>query len=331
MKPYSCARDEFKISDRQMVFLDANENAFAGSVGRYPDPQQTALKIELSKLKDISVDKILLGNGSDEVIDLIFRAFCEPGKDNIITLPPTYGMYGVLASLNDVNNREVYLDNDFQPNVASILRSVNENTKIIFLCSPNNPTGNSFSPESIREILEKFNGLVVLDEAYIDFSESKSWMDEIDNYPNLLIIQTFSKARGMAGLRLGSLFAQRSIISILNKIKPPYNVNILSQQQGIAGLLKIRQFDTHLELIKEARELLSRQLGEIKFVKKVYPSDANFILVKVDHAGMRYRQLLDEGIVVRDRSSQPLCDNCIRITVGTEQENQKLINVLKKL
>lgn len=331
MQPYSSARDEFKNYDHQMVFLDANENSFAGSVGRYPDPQQTILKAELTRLKNVCMDTILLGNGSDEVIDLIFRAFCEPGKDNIITLPPTYGMYGVLANLNDIENREVYLTPEFQPNIPLILENIDSNTKIIFLCSPNNPTGNSFKAEYIRELVETFDGLIVLDEAYIDFSESKSWLDEIVDYPNLLIIQTLSKARGMAGLRVGMLFAQAPVIALLNKIKPPYNVNILSQQQGFAGLQKTRQFDTHLELIKESREQLIRQLSEIKFIQKVYPSDANFILIKVDHAGLRYRQLLQMGIVVRDRSSQPLCEDCLRITIGTQQENQTLINALKSL
>jgi len=331
MQPYSSARDEYKNYDHQMVFLDANENSFAGSVGRYPDPQQTILKAELAKLKNICMDTILLGNGSDEVIDLIFRAFCEPGKDNVITLPPTYGMYGVLASLNDIENREVLLTDDFQPNVTAIFEKADANTKIIFLCSPNNPTGNAFSDESIRELVENFNGLIVLDEAYIDFSGSKSWLDEIVDYPNLLIIQTLSKARGMAGLRVGMLLAQPAVIALLNKIKPPYNVNILSQQQGFAGLQKTRQFDTHLDLIKESRRKLIEELPQIKFIQKVYPSDANFILIKVDHAGLRYRQLLQLGIVVRDRSSQPLCENCLRITIGTPQENQTLMNALKTL
>lgn len=331
MKPYSSARDDFKEFERQMVYLDANENSYAGSVGRYPDPQQNGLKVELCKLKKVDINSVLIGNGSDEVLDLIFRAFCEPGVDNIITLPPTYGMYAVLADLNDVENREVYLDENFQPDVAGILATADSNTKAIFLCSPNNPTGNSFSVESIRSLLEGFEGLLVLDEAYIDFSENQSWLDCKDDYPNLIIIQTFSKAWGMAGLRLGILYAQDSVMTILNKIKPPYNVSSLSQQQGLAGLLKTTWFDIHLKLIREFRDTLAKELGKLSFVEKVYPSDANFILVKVDDAALRYYQLIQLGIVVRDRSSQPLCENCLRITVGTEQQNEKLMEALKSL
>ncbi len=233
MKPYSSARDEFKDFDQEMIFLDANENPFENGVNRYPDPQQKTVKSALAELKKVNQNQILLGNGSDEVLDLLFRAFCEPNRDNVITLPPTYGMYGVLANLNAVENREVVLNNNFQPDVTSILEAVDQNSKMIFLCSPNNPTGNTFAEETISNLLEKFKGLVVLDEAYIDFSDKESWLQKIDKYPNLVITQTLSKAYGMAGIRLGILYASAPIIAVLNKIKPPYNVNELTQQKAL--------------------------------------------------------------------------------------------------
>jgi histidinol-phosphate aminotransferase len=233
LKPYSSARDEYQSTGSEMVFLDANENPFQTDVNRYPDPQQRSLKTELAKIKNVSTEHILLGNGSDEVLDLLFRAFCEPGKDNVITLPPTYGMYKVLANINNIENREVLLNSDFEPNVEEILNSVDQNTKLIFLCSPNNPTGNSFSEEKIIYILENFNGLVVIDEAYIDFSNKESWLNKLKEYPNLVITQTLSKAFGMAGIRLGICYASVEIIQILNKIKPPYNVNELTQLRAL--------------------------------------------------------------------------------------------------
>lgn len=331
MQPYSSARDEFKDFEESMIFLDANENPFENGVNRYPDPQQKSVKKILSKIKKISEDQILLGNGSDEILDLLFRAFCEPNQDNVITLPPTYGMYSVLANLNAVENREVILTPDFEPNIIDILNKVDENTKIIFLCSPNNPTGNSFSDESIVTLLKNFKGLVLLDEAYIDFSEKESWLAEISDYPNLVISQTFSKAFGMAGLRLGILYASPVIISILNKIKPPYNINVLTQKTVLEQLEKKTTIDDKINLLKEERVKLLKQLLEVDFVEKVYPTDANFVLIKVDDANKRYLQLLEKGVVVRNRTSQVLCTNCLRITIGTPEENTQLITILKSL
>lgn len=329
MQPYSSARDEFQDYEEKMIYLDANENPNENGVNRYPDTQQKAVKKLLSEIKKVSKNQILLGNGSDEVLDLLFRAFCEPNIDNVITLPPTYGMYGVLANLNAIENKEVLLNDDFEPNVEQILSEVNENTKIIFLCSPNNPTGNSFSDESIVTLLKNFNGLVVLDEAYIDFSSKESWLSEINDYPNLVISQTLSKAYGMAGIRLGILYASTEIITVLNKIKPPYNVNILTQNKALEKLENTKKVIKQVSDIEIEKEFLFKHLLQINFIEKIYESDANFILIKVDNANKRYQQLLENGIVVRNRSSQPLCENCLRITIGTAAENLKLINTLK--
>lgn len=314
-----------------MIFLDANENPFENGVNRYPDPQQKLVKSILSKIKKVSENQILLGNGSDEVLDLLFRAFCEPNQDNIITLPPTYGMYSVLANLNAIENREVVLTKNFQPNVDSILEQVDRNTKIIFLCSPNNPTGNSFSDESIVTLLKNFNGLVVLDEAYIDFSDKESWLQELSDYPNLVISQTLSKAYGMAGIRLGILYASLEIIRVLNKIKPPYNINVLTQEKAISELKNYDIIKNKITLIKKDKEYLFEQLLEVDFIDKVFESDANFVLIRVDNSELRYKQLVKEGIVIRNRSNQVLCENCLRITIGTRQENDQLINTLKKI
>lgn len=330
LSPYSSARDEFEQFTRPMIYLDANENPFSNGMNRYPDPQQKDLKAAIADKKDIYIENILLGNGSDEVLDLIFRAFCEPNQDNIITLPPTYGMYGVLASINAIENREVLLNEEFQPNVDAILDAVDANTKIIFLCSPNNPTGNSFSDESIIRILNNFKGLVVLDEAYIDFSANKSWLNELNDFPNLIITQTLSKAYAMAGLRIGILYASKPIIAVLNKIKPPYNVNILSQEAAEKKLLQSTLKAQVRKILVEKEKLVSA-LKATKFIVKVFPSDANFILVKVDEATYRYQQFLDNGVVVRNRSNQPLCENCLRITVGNKEENERLMEVLKIL
>jgi histidinol-phosphate aminotransferase len=313
-----------------MVFLDANENPFQNGINRYPDPQQKQLKSILSKQKKVSENQILLGNGSDEVLDLLFRAFCEPNSDNVITLPPTYGMYGVLANLNAVENREVLLSKDFQPNVDEILSNVNTSSRMIFLCSPNNPTGNSFDDESVFKILKSFNGLVVIDEAYIDFSKNESWLSQMASFPNLVVTQTLSKAYAMAGLRVGILYASAEIISILNKIKPPYNINIISQETAIKKLEQ-NTLVAQLKKIVSEREKLVLSLGAISFVKKIFPTDANFILVQVDDAEKRYQQLITKGIVIRNRSNQALCDNCLRITVGTKEENLKLLEILKNL
>lgn len=331
MKSYSSARDEFKDFNTEMIFLDANENPFENGVNRYPDPQQNNVKLALAELKKVNTNQILLGNGSDEVLDLLFRAFCEPNKDNVITLPPTYGMYGVLADLNAVENREVVLNSDFQPNVKSILESVDTNTKIIFLCSPNNPTGNSFSDTVISELLDNFDGIIVLDEAYIDFSERESWLAKIERYPNLVISQTLSKAFGMAGIRVGILYASASIIAIVNKIKPPYNINVLSQEKAFERIKDSDKNSLEIQSILDNKRNLLEQLSKIKFIEKIFPSDANFVLIKVDNASKRYNQLIDFGIVIRNRTTQLLCENCLRITIGTNLESEKLINVLRTL
>ena len=331
LSPYSSARDEYVSDGTKMVFLDANENPFETGVNRYPDPHQRRLKDVLAERKGVSSQQLLLGNGSDEVLDLLFRAFCEPKEDNIISLPPTYGMYKVLAGINNLENREVLLTGDFEPNVPQILKEADDKSKLLFLCSPNNPTGNSFSNSAIRELLDNFNGLVVIDEAYIDFSSEKSWVTELSNYPNLVVTQTLSKAYGMAGIRLGICYASEEIISVLNKIKPPYNVNELTQQRALERVLDINAVNLEVIDILTEREALLNVLRQIAFVKKVYATDANFILAKVDDATKRYNQLLKMGIVVRNRTTQPLCENTLRFTVGTKEENVKLINALQHI
>ena len=332
MKPYSSARDEFEDFDTaNMIFLDANENPFQNGVNRYPDPQQSNVKSVLAKLKNVNTKQILLGNGSDEVLDLIFRAFCEPKQDNVITLPPTYGMYGVLANLNNIENREVLLSADFQPEVEKILEAVDENTKVIFLCSPNNPTGNSFSDENVAYLLQNFNGLIVIDEAYIDFSKKQSWMNELDEYPNLIITQTLSKAYGMAGIRLGICYGSAAIISVLNKIKPPYNINELTQLRALERLSNPDKIKSEIVSIIDQRKELLKVLVDIKFIEKIYPTEANFILIKVDDANKRYAELIAKGIVIRNRTTQPLCENTLRLTIGTENENAILMKALKEL
>ncbi|NNK81963.1 MAG: histidinol-phosphate transaminase [Flavobacteriaceae bacterium] len=331
LKPYSSARDEYKNASANMVFLDANENPFNTGCNRYPDPQQNSVKDVLAKQKGVSKSKILLGNGSDEVLDLIFRAFCNPNKDNIITLPPTYGMYEVLANINAIEIIKVNLSDKFQPQVDTILKASNQNSKLLFLCSPNNPSGNSFSSNEVETLLNEFNGIVVIDEAYIDFSEQKSWLNRLDEFSNLIVTQTLSKAYGMAGIRLGICYASEDIISVLNKIKPPYNVNSLSQEKAIEQLLKTDVLKHQIIALKYQREILEIEFNKLEYVRRVYPSDANFLLIKVDDAKKRYNQLIEKGIVVRNRTSQPLCENCLRITIGTKQENEKLIEVLKTL
>lgn len=332
LKPYSSARDEFEDFDTaNMVFLDANENPYQNGVNRYPDPQQASVKLVLSKNKGLSPKQILLGNGSDEVLDLLFRAFCEPKEDNVISLPPTYGMYGVLANINNVEHKEILLSESFQPRVEAILEAVTPNTKIIFLCSPNNPTGNSFTEESVTSILEKFNGFVVIDEAYIDFSDKASWLAKLDQYPNLIITQTLSKAYGLAGIRLGICYGSTEVIAVLNKIKPPYNVNELTQQRALERLKDHAKIDNEITSIIAQREALLQVLNQVSFVEKIYPTEANFILVKVDDANKRYDELIAKGIVIRNRTTQPLCENCLRFTIGTEEENKKLMEALKEI
>jgi histidinol-phosphate aminotransferase len=311
--------------------LDANENPFQNGVNRYPDPQQSNVKKVLAKQKKLQTNQILLGNGSDEVLDLIFRAFCEPKVDNVITLPPTYGMYGVLANINAVENREVLLSEDFQPQVEKILEAVDSTTKIIFLCSPNNPTANSFSDESVVKLLQNFKGLIVIDEAYIDFSKKQSWMNELDEYHNLVITQTLSKAYGLAGIRLGICYGSPEVISVLNKIKPPYNVNELTQLRALERLSNPEKIKSEIVSIIEQREELLKVLVDVKFVEKIYPTEANFILIKVDDANKRYNELISKGIVIRNRTTQPLCENTLRLTIGTESENTILMKALKEL
>ncbi|MEM9361538.1 MAG: histidinol-phosphate transaminase [Bacteroidota bacterium] len=331
LKPYSSARDEYVSDGSKMIFLDANENPFENGLNRYPDPQQRNLKSELAHQKRIESNQILLGNGSDEVLDLLFRTFCEPGVDNIITLPPTYGMYKVLSGINAIENKEVLLTSGFEPDVAKILDATDEKTKMIFLCSPNNPTGNSFSVSKIETILNTFKGLVVIDEAYIDFSKKESWLSRLDEFPNLIVTQTLSKAYGMAGIRLGICYASPLIIQMLNKIKPPYNVNELTQQKALSRVMNRGTVTSEVKNILEQRGKLVTALSEVDFIKQIYRSDANFILVKVDDANKRYNQLLELRVVVRNRSTQPLCENTLRFTVGTPEENTRLIQTLNQI
>ena len=331
LQPYSSARDEFKDATSDMVFIDANENPFDNGLNRYPDPQQNLVKDELSKIKGVKKEQILLGNGSDEVLDLIFRVFCEPKKDAVIALPPTYGMYKVLANTNDIELITIPLLESFQPNVDEILSTQNKQTKLLFLCSPNNPTANSFDADIIEKLTKGFQGIVVIDEAYIDFSKEESWVSKLNEFPNLIVTQTLSKAYGLAGIRLGICYASEEIISTLNKIKPPYNVNQLTQDAAIDRIRNQDKVNKEVQEIILERKNLSDKLQKIDLVEKIYPSDANFLLVKVDNANKRYDQLIKQGIVVRNRSNQILCDNCLRFTVGTAIENNKLINTLKSL
>ena len=329
LEAYSSARDEFKAMSSEFVFIDANENPFDTGLNRYPDPQQNLVKEALSKIKGISKEQILLGNGSDEVLDLIFRVFCEPREDNVIVLPPTYGMYEVLANINAIELVKIPLVENFQPNVKEIVKGQDAKTKVLFLCSPNNPTANSFNASSIETLIKEFNGIVVIDEAYIDFSIEDSWLGRLDEFPNLIVTQTLSKAYGLAAIRLGICYASKEIISILNKIKPPYNVNQLTQDVALQSLLNQEKVKNNITAIISERNQLIRDLENVEIVEKVYSSDANFLLVKVDDANLRYKQLVKLGIIARNRTTQILCDNCLRFTVGTADENKKLINTLK--
>ncbi|UYW02471.1 histidinol-phosphate transaminase [Flavobacterium agricola] len=332
MKAYSSARDEYQEINADYIFLDANENPFNNGLNRYPDPLQHNVKSILSEIKNFSAIQILLGNGSDEVLDLIFRAFCEPNLDNVIAISPSYGMYEVLANLNAIEYRKSLLNQtDFQPNLEDVFSKIDEKTKMIFLCSPNNPTGQIIKKDAILKIVNRFTGLVIIDEAYIDFATESSWIEEINNYPNVIVTQTLSKAVGLAGIRLGILYASQNIVAVLNKIKPPYNINQLTQLKAIEVLSDYDNVVAATNRIIQQKEVLEQALTEIYFVKKIYPSDANFILIKVDDANKRYKQLVEKGIVIRNRNNDDLCENCLRITVGTEQENQKLIQTLKTL
>lgn len=330
MKAYSSARDEFKGA--ASVFIDANENNLGSLAGegynRYPDPHQKKLKEKIADIKGLSPKQIFLGNGSDEAIDLLFRMVCRPGQDSMLHLPPTYGMYEVSANLNEVQLDAVQLTPDFQIPVLEVLRQVKDTTKLIFICSPNNPTGNLIEPESIETLLDNFDGLVVVDEAYIDFADVPSWSTRLAEYPNLVILQTFSKAWGMAGLRLGMAFASEEIIALLDKIKPPYNINEATQELALKALEQTEQLAYMIEEIVQEREMLVQALPSLDAVEKVYPSDANFLLVKVKEANQLYSYLLEQGIVVRNRSSLPGCESCLRISVGTVDENQLLFQAI---
>ena len=331
LKPYSSARDEYTGATSEMTFLDANESPFENGVNRYPDPHQKSVKSLLADIKKVPAKNIFLGNGSDEVLDLLFRAFCEPGIDNCITLPPTYGMYKVLAGINNVENREVVLNSEFQPDLQIISETWDERSKLLFICSPNNPTGNTANRETVEKLLHEFNGIVVTDEAYIDFASEESWINSLNNFNNLVVVQTFSKAYGMAGIRLGACYAASEIIEILNRIKPPYNVNDLTQRKILERLGNTASVKNEIYLIKEEKIRLLKQLLKVKYIKKIFPSEANFLLVKVDDANLRYRQLVECGVVVRNRNNQPLCENTLRITIGTIEENNILLEKLQSL
>lgn len=329
LKPYSSARDEYNGAAAS-VFLDANENPYNMPHNRYPDPLQRELKAELAKIKKVSPEHIFLGNGSDEAIDLMYRAFCDPVIDNVVAIAPTYGMYEVCANVNDVEYRRVLLDEDFQFSAEELLDEANEMTKLIFLCSPNNPTGNDLLRSEIVKLIRKFDGLVVLDEAYNDFSEAPSFLEELDKYPNLVVLQTFSKAWGCAAIRLGMAFASPEIIGILNKIKYPYNVNQLTQQQAVEMLHRYYEIDRWVKMLKEEREHLEAEFARLPCTKHLFRSSANFFLVRVTDAVKIYNYLVARGIIVRNRHSVVLCGNCLRVTVGTRMENEKLIEALRE-
>ena len=331
--PYSSARDEFK--GEATIFLDANENSFGSPLmkwyNRYPDPMQLKVKEKLSEIKAVALSNIFLGNGSDECIDILYRCFCEPGKDNVVLVPPTYGMYEVSARINDVAIRKVPLNRNYQLNLQGIEEAVDDHTKMIFLCSPNNPTGNALLREDIEVILNNYFGLVVIDEAYINFSRHRSFIQELKDYPNLVILQTLSKAWGLAALRLGMCFASEEIIRVMNKVKPPYNINQATQELVLKALEEVEQVNEMIREIVKERELLVTSLRSLPLVEHIYPSDANFLLVKVKEPKKTYRYLLENGIVVRDRSNVELCEGCLRITVGTSEENKALIDSLQRL
>lgn len=331
LKPYSSARDEFK--GEASVYLDANENAFGSPLPqafhRYPDPLQYKVKMKLSQIKGVPARNIFLGNGSDEAIDILFRSFCNPGVDNVIIVPPTYGMYEVSANINDVQLKKVNLTEDYQLNLEGIAEAIDKNTKLIFICSPNNPTGNSINREDIETILANFNGIVVIDEAYINYSRQKSFIQELTEYANLVVLQTLSKAWGLAALRVGMAFASEEIIEIFNRVKPPYNINEASQQLALEALENVEKVNGWIKETLKERDHLVLSLKNFDFVLDIYPSDANFILVKTTDANKIYDFLVNQGIIVRNRNKVELCEGCLRITVGTPLENEMLINSLK--
>lgn len=333
LRPYSTARDEYK--GQASIFLDANENSYGSPLeqnyNRYPDPLQLDLKDAISKIKGVPIENTFLGNGSDEAIDLLFRAFCEPGQDNVVILPPTYGMYEVSAGINNVEVRKVNLLPSFQLDLEGIAGAIDEQTKLIFICSPNNPTGNSIIRTDIETVLANFNGLVVIDEAYINYAKQRTFIKELTEYPNLVVLQTFSKAWGLAALRLGMAFAARPVIDVLNKVKPPYNINQATQDIALNALTNIEQVNEWIKITVAERENLGNALAGLPMVKKVYPSDANFILIEVEDALKTYNSLVAQGIIIRDRSKVTLCEGCLRITIGTQEENKTLLETLKSI
>jgi histidinol-phosphate aminotransferase len=339
LTPYSSARHEF--TGKASVFLDANENAFGspgfshkGEAGvrynRYPDPLQWQLKFQLTKIKGVPAENIFIGNGSDEVIDLAYRIFCNPGTDSVIVCPPTYGMYKVSANINDVQIKKVNLTEDFQLDVEAILNAVDDNTKLLFICSPNNPTGNDMNKADVEMLLNNFPGIIIIDEAYINYSKQKTFIQELTEYPNLIVMQTLSKAWGLAALRLGLCYASMDIIDIFNKVKPPYNVNEASQQLGLEALQDTTTVNNWIKQVVEQKEILTKEMQPLSFVEKIYPSDANFILVKVNDANKLYEYLSSNEVIVRNRSKEVHCENCLRITIGTPQENNVLIKLLNR-
>ena len=331
LTPYSSARHEF--TGKASVFLDANENAFGSPLpekfNRYPDPLQWQLKFQLAKIKGVPAENIFIGNGSDEVIDLAYRIFCNPATDNVIVCPPTYGMYEVSANINDVQIKKVNLTADFQLDVEGILNAVDDNTRMLFICSPNNPTGNNMNRGDVEILLNSFPGIIIIDEAYINYSKQKTFIQELTEYPNLIVMQTLSKAWGLAALRLGLCYASMDIIDIFNKVKPPYNVNEASQQLGLKALQDTTTVNNWIKQVVEEKQILIKQMQQLSFVEKIYPSDANFILVKVSNANKLYDYLSGNEVIVRNRSKDVHCENCLRITIGTPEENAVLINLLK--
>jgi len=328
LKPYSSARDEY--TGEAAVFLDANENPFNQPYNRYPDPYQRKVKEKIAELKQVAASQIFLGNGSDEPIDLLFRAFCEPGVDNVVSIDPTYGMYQVAADINNIEVRKVLLTTDFELDVEALLAACDDNTKLLFICSPNNPTGNCLKEADILTLVKAFEGIVVLDEAYIDFAPDKSLLSQLDQYPNLVILQTLSKAWGMAGIRLGMAFASEDIVKLLSNIKYPYNINVLTQQKALELLERGEEQQNWVQQLLSERELMQLALIDLSFVQKVYPSDANYLLVKVDDAKGIYNYLVEKKIIIRDRSSVALCEGCLRITIGQPSENKLLLDELRK-
>ncbi len=328
LHPYSCARNEFQ--GEASVFLDANENPYNSPLNRYPDPLQIELKEQISKIKNVPVENIFTGNGSDEAIDLLYRAFCEPNHDNVVAIEPTYGMYKVCADINDVEYRKVMLNENFDIEAYRLIDATNVRSKIIWLCSPNNPTGNSLNRTELHKILKWFRGIVVIDEAYIDFSTGGSFSSFLSEYPNLVVLQTMSKAWGNAAVRLGMAYASAEIVNVLNKIKYPYNVNILTQNAVVEALQNPEQMHEWVDKLLVQREFMIKELEKYNFVNHIYPTDANFILVKVKDANSLYKYLVKKSIIVRNRSNVSLCENCIRITIGTPQENKILLDELKR-